>query len=1047
MPRKPTYEELAKEVQALKKAVSEKHYLDRVYHSIDQAVMILNPDQTILSVNLATEKITGIKTNELIGKKCYQVFHDPDSTSPPASCPAQKSLITQNAEVAEMEVETLEGSFLVSGTPLFDAQSKLKSIIHIATDITEQKNAEKTLQRSEALLNATQQLTKIGGWEWDVEKQTMFWTDEVYRIHDFQMDEFSPGSTKHVEQSIECFDKEDRPVIKTAFKNCAEKGQAYDLEFPFTTAKGRRTWIRTLANPVLEGDRIVRVVGNIMDVTKYKRAKETQRESEENLKMIFEAADNVAFVTTDLGGKDTRVLGFSPGAEKIFGYTAKEILGRKVTILHPPDIIKAFPAMQQALYEGKKGHSGETTLVRKSGEWFPALFTLHPIFDGSGTLIGTVGVSLDITKLKQAEEALIKSETLLAETGRIGKIGGWEIDVKTLKVSWTKETYRIHDVRPGYKPTLEKAIDFFHPPDRPKLESAIQKALEHGKPYDMETRFITAKGKHLWTQAICNPVVVDGKTVKLTGTFQDITERKQAEQVAATSEKRFRELFHNNPACCFTFNRKGVIQHWNRACEKLYGWTAEQAIGKSMFELIVQKKNVSQTQKNFKALFDGKSLEAMEFEDFRADGSICHVLASAYPVMDNNGQVIYSLCAQLDITERKQAEKALRESEEKIARSRKMESLGLLAGGVAHDLNNVLSGIISYPELLLMDLPEDSKLRKPIETIKESGHRAAAIVQDLLTVARGAATTKQPLNLNDMVTDYLNSPELIKLERLHPTVNIKTNLDSGLFNVSGSHVHIRKVVMNLVSNASEAIAGSGDVTLSTTNRYIDRPLRGYEDVNMGEYAVLSVSDDGSGISSDDLERIFEPFYTKKVMGISGTGLGLAVVWNVVQDHNAYVDVTSDGNGTTFELYFPITRDEISNKDLSIPIKDYKGNKEAILVVDDVESQREITCKMLDVLGYKTKAVSSGERAVEYLKNNAVDLLLLDMIMDPGINGRETYERVIQIHPDQKAIIISGFSETNAVMEAQELGAGQYIKKPFTLETIGTAVKKELGKML
>lgn len=398
-----------------------------------------------------------------------------------------------------------------------------------------------------------------------------------------------------------------------------------------------------------------------------------------------------------------------------------------------------------------------------------------------------------------------------------------------------------------------------------------------------------------------------------------------------------------------------------------------------------------------------------------------------------------------EINERKQAEETLRESEKKVARLRIMESLGLLAGGVAHDLNNVLSGIVSYPELLLMDLPEDSDLREPLETIKESGHRAAAIVQDMLTVARGVATIKGPLNLNDIVDDYLNSPEFKRLEQFHPTVTVKTNLDTDLLNIDGSPGHIMAVVMNLISNASEAIEGSGNVSISTMNRNVDRPIRGYDDVKIGEYAVLAVSDDGSGISSDDLERIFEPFYAKKVLGRSGTGLGLAVVWNAVQDHKGYIDLTTDENGTTFELYFPTTREEISGKDLSIPIKDYKGDGETILVVDDVETQREISCKILDTLGYKAKAVSSGEGAVEYLKENTVDLILLDMIMDPGINGRETYERVIKIHPNQKAIIVSGFSETDEVKKAEKLGAGKYIKKPFTLEKIGLAIKEELEK--
>jgi CheY-like chemotaxis protein len=327
--------------------------------------------------------------------------------------------------------------------------------------------------------------------------------------------------------------------------------------------------------------------------------------------------------------------------------------------------------------------------------------------------------------------------------------------------------------------------------------------------------------------------------------------------------------------------------------------------------------------------------------------------------------------------------------------------------------------------------------------MQTSGHRATAIVQDLLTVARGAAVTKEPLKLNDLISDYLDSPEFKKLKRFHPTVTVNISLDADLLNIDGSPVHIRKVVMNLMSNASEAIEGNGNVTISTMNRYIDRPLRGYDDVKIGEYAVLSVSDVGSGISSEDLEKIFEPFYTKKVMGRSGTGLGLAVVWNVMQDHQGYIDVKSDKNGTTFELYFPITREEISDKDLSIPIKDYKGNGESILVVDDVENQREISCKMLDTLGYKAKAVSSGEEAVEYLKENTADLLLLDMIMDPGINGLETYERVIEIHPNQKAIIISGFAESDEVKEAQKLGAGRYIKKPVTLERIGLSVKEEL----
>jgi len=201
-----------------------------------------------------------------------------------------------------------------------------------------------------------------------------------------------------------------------------------------------------------------------------------------------------------------------------------------------------------------------------------------------------------------------------------------------------------------------------------------------------------------------------------------------------------------------------------------------------------------------------------------------------------------------------------------------------------------------------------------------------------------------------------------------------------------------------------------------------------------------------GIPAEDREKIFEPFYTKKTMGRSGTGLGLAIVWGTVKDHNGYIDLQTEiGEGTIFTLYFPVTREELTAQQQKAPIEQYMGTGESVLVVDDIADQREIATKLLTRLGYQVHAVSGGEEAVEYLKGNKADILVLDMIMDPGIDGLETYQRVLEISPSQKAIIVSDFSETDRVRAAQKLGAGAYVKKPYFMEKIGVAIRAELAR--
>jgi CheY-like chemotaxis protein len=234
------------------------------------------------------------------------------------------------------------------------------------------------------------------------------------------------------------------------------------------------------------------------------------------------------------------------------------------------------------------------------------------------------------------------------------------------------------------------------------------------------------------------------------------------------------------------------------------------------------------------------------------------------------------------------------------------------------------------------------------------------------------------------------------------------------------------------------------VTISLGNQKIDALTRGDSEIEEGDYVTLTVADHGKGITSEDLEKIFEPFYSKKIMGRSGTGLGLTVVWNVVQDHRGYIKVSSSEKGTQFILHFPITDKQ---EQLSEPAVDLArlttGRGETVLVVDDVGTQRLITASIVEKLGYRVESVPSGESALEYLRFRPVDLVILDMIMSPGINGRVTYERILQMHPGQKAIIVSGYAETDEVKEALRLGAGKFLKKPLMIQELASAIKEEL----
>ncbi len=535
--------------------------------------------------------------------------------------------------------------------------------------------------------------------------------------------------------------------------------------------------------------------------------------------------------------------------------------------------------------------------------------------------------------------------------------------------------------------------------------------------------------------------VMASRIRELIGGLEQKVEQRTAE--LTESERRYRELFEHSSSGVLVYEaleegQDFILRDMNRAVEKIEGVKREEALGKKITEVFPGVIDFGLLDVFRKVLKTGQSARhpASYYSDERLRGWREN---SVYKLPSGEIVAVYD-----DLTAQKQAEIEKKAMEAKLQRAQKIETIGLLAGGVAHDLNNILSGLVGYPELLLMQIPEESSLREPLKAIQESGQRAAAVVADLLTVARGVAGTKTTANLNQIVSEYLNSPENQKLMSSYGDVKCTTKFDPSLYNIHCSSVHIKKCIMNLVINAMEAIDGAGHIVISTCNRRVDEKMAWENSIQSGEYAVLTVEDDGKGIPAEDLDRIFEPFYTRKVMGKSGTGLGLTVVWNSVTDHEGTVLVTSSTKGTSFDLYFPASKQDMAREESHTGIEELKGGGEKILVVDDEPLQLDVAGRMLKVLGYDVECVDSGEKAIEYLRENRVDLVLLDMLMHPGMNGRQTYERIIEIHPNQKAIIASGFSENEEVYRAQQLGARGFLKKPYSMEGLGRIVKKEMS---
>ncbi len=511
-----------------------------------------------------------------------------------------------------------------------------------------------------------------------------------------------------------------------------------------------------------------------------------------------------------------------------------------------------------------------------------------------------------------------------------------------------------------------------------------------------------------------------------------------------TKGQELQLIIDSSPDIIYYKDVAGRYVRVNRTFIEAFGTSMEEVLGKKDHEVFSDEPNAVFTD-------DQKVLEngIPELNQEAVIGTLQGnrpVKADKIPYRDSEGRLVGVIGFLTDLTEIQRAEQEKQDLRERVARAEKMQALGILAGGIAHDSNNILAGITGYIQLVLMDLSEDDVYREYLECALGSANRMAELVQDLLALARRGLNDTAVIDLNEVVSGYLGSITFDRLKAAHPGINVCSQLEPNLRPIRGKAAQLEKVLMNLVSNALEATGDKGKVVVATYRRRVEGPIKAYDlTVNEGEFCVLEVEDTGSGIAEADLSRIFEPFYTRKVLNKSGTGLGLAVVYGIVKDHDGFIDVKSEqGEGTTFTVYFPASDEPAETSDDAASDEPFRGRGETVLVVDDIPQQRQIASAMLLRLGYRPVAVASGEEAVDYVRDHAVDVLLLDMILEPGIDGLETYRRVLEVRPGTPAVPASGYARTDRVRQCQALGAGEYLQKPFTVQELGAALSAVLS---
>ncbi len=762
--------------------------------------------------------------------------------------------------------------------------------------------------------------------------------------------------------------------------------------------------------------------------------------TKERYHQLFEnMSSGVAVYEVVDDGRDFIIADFNRAGEKIGAVNRADVIGRLVT--------EAFPeAKQYGLLEvfqrvWRTGEPESFSLVYYGDDLLLRWRENHVYKLPTGEL---VAIYDDVSAEKAAEQALQESEERfrsLFETINNGVAFFAAVDDGRDFVfkDFNRAGERIEQVN-REDIIGERVTHAFPGVVRSGLIEVFRRVYRTGKPEKYSLSF-HQEGGIGWRENY----VYKLPSGEIVAVYDDVTAQKQAEEALKASEERFRMLFDNLPAVCWTYDRDGRILEWNKTAENIYGWSAEEAVGKTMFELMVQPENVERTQKNIAAVFRGEELSDLEFEDICADGSKRILLANEYPLKNAAGEVLKGICAEIDITARKEAEAALQKSEAQLQHAQKMESIGTLAGGVAHDFNNLLTAINGQAELGLMKLPEEHPVRKNLDGVLQAGKRAAKLTGQLLAFSRRQIYRPKQIDLNRHIrhtAEMLRSliPEDIVLDfSLRPT----------LPPINADPTQLEQVLVNLVVNARDAIQEYDDAVIKkiTVNTCIthadDTFVRLHPGSSVGKFVCLCVYDTGIGMDEMTKARIFEPFFTTKPKG-HGTGLGLAMVYGIVKQNNGNIYVESEkGQGTRIRVLWPYaTTPEVSPEEelMDASAAAHTGT-ETILLVEDDPAVRIFTADALRTLGYTLLVAENGKHALALLEQNPqpFDILLTDVVM-PEMDGPQLARTLREKQPQLPVLFISGYTRDLIGRDGNIARAIEFLPKPFSTHDLAQKVR-------